>query len=252
MKVQRKDEIIRLVSENKIVKANELASIFKVSMETIRRDLADLEKDGIIKRVHGGAMLNLNYSAEPDFSYREVKNFEEKLLIGKKAASLVEDGDAIIIDIGTTTLEFAKFLKGKKNLTVFTNSIKIALELMDESEITVIMLGGVVRKGEGTTSGYWSEDMIDQFYVEKFFLGVGCLTLENGVMDYHIEETNLRRHCIKHARQVIALADYTKFGSKALNQVCPLAQIDTLVTDNKADKKYIRGIREKGIDVILV
>lgn len=252
MKIQRKDEIIRLISENKIVKANELAATFKVSMETIRRDLADLEKDGIIKRVHGGAVLNLNYSVEPDFFYREVKNFEEKILIGKKAASLVEDGDVIIIDIGTTTLEFAKFLKGKKNITVLTNSIKIALELMDEREITVIMLGGIVRKGEGTTSGYWAEEIIDRFYVEKLFLGVGCLTLENGVMDYHIEETNLRRHCINHAKQVIALADYTKFGSKALNQVCSLEQIDKLVTDNKADKKYIRKLREKGIDVILV
>ncbi len=252
MKVQRKDEIIRLISENKIVKANELAATFKVSMETIRRDLADLERDGIIKRVHGGAVLNLNYSVEPDFSYREVKNFEEKLLIGKRAAALVEDGDVIIIDIGTTTLEFAKFLKGKKNLTVFTNSIKIALELMDEVGITVIMLGGVVRKGEGTTSGYWAEDIIDRFYVEKLFLGVGCLNLENGVMDYHIEETNLRRHYIKHAKQVIALADYTKFGSKALNQVCSLEEMDVLVTDNKTDKKYIRRLREKGIDVILV
>lgn len=252
MKIQRKDEIIRLISENKIVKANELSATFKVSMETIRRDLADLEKDGIIKRVHGGAVLNLNYSVEPDFSYREVKNFEEKLLIGKKAASLVEDGDVIIIDIGTTTLEFAKFLKGKKNLTVLTNSIKIALELMDEPEIIVIMLGGVVRKGEGTTSGYWAEDIIDRFYVEKLFLGVGCITLENGVMDYHIEETNLRRHYIRHAKQVIALADYTKFGSKALNQVCSLEEMDILVTDNKTDKKYIRRLREKGIDVILV
>lgn len=251
MKVQRKDEILRMISENKIVKANELSSIFEVSMETIRRDLADLEKDGIIRRVHGGAVLNVNYGIEPDFSYREVENFEEKILIGKKAASLVEDGDVIIIDIGTTTLEFARFLKGKKNITVFTNSIKIAFELMDEPEITVIMLGGVVRKGEGTTSGYWAEDTIDRFYVEKLFLGVGSINLENGIMDYHIEETNLRRHYVRQSKQVIALADYTKFGRQALNQVCSPEQIHTLVTDDKTDKKYIRKFKERGIDVLL-
>ncbi len=250
MKLQRKDEIIKMVSEDRMVKANELSKYFEVSMETIRRDLEQLEKEGFVRRVHGGAVLNISGGVEPDFSYREISNFEEKLLIGKKASSLVEDGDTIIIDIGTTTLEFARFLKGKE-ITVFTNSLKIALELMNEEKITVIVTGGVVRKGEGTTSGYWAEDMMDQLWVDKLFLGVGCLDQKTGVMDYHIEETNLRRHYLKHTKQVIALADYTKFGRKALNKVCDVGQINTLVTDEKADKRIVKDLRDKGINVIL-
>ena len=251
MKLQRKDEIIRLAAENRVIKANELSELFQVSMETIRRDLTDLEKSGVIRRIHGGAVLNVANSIEPDYSYREIKNYEEKLLIGRRAASLVEDGETIIIDIGTTALEFARFLKDKKKITVLTNSLKIALELMDDADITVIILGGVVRYGEGTSSGFWAEDMVDRFYAEKLFLGVGALDARSGIMDYHIEETNLRRHYITHSKKVIAMADYSKFGIKALNEVCTPDRIDCLITDEKADKKILKELREQGIEIIV-
>lgn len=110
MKSARKDQIIHLVTENRIVKANELAEQFQVSMETIRRDLEQLEKERIVRRVHGGAVFNVASGIEPDYTYREIKNYEQKIIIGKKAAELVKDGDTIIIDIGTTTLQMAKFL----------------------------------------------------------------------------------------------------------------------------------------------
>ena len=148
-------------------------------------------------------------------------------------------------------MEFAKFLKEKKNLTVFTNSLKIAMELMGEKEITVLLLGGKVRLGEGTTSGYWAEQMIDNFHVDKFFLGVGAIMPEYGVMDYHMEETNLRRMCVKSAKQVFALADFSKFGIKALNQVCKPEELDYLITDDKTDKKILRELKEKGIQIIV-
>lgn len=251
MKVKRKDEIIRLLAENRIMKAGDLAERFRVSMETIRRDLSELEDMKLIRRVHGGAVLYTEYGIEPDYTYRTTENYEEKLLIGKKAAELVKDGDSIIIDIGTTTLEFARFLKGKKNLTVLTNSLKIAYELMSEKEISVILLGGKVRFGEGTTSGYWSEEMIGSFFADKLFLGVGAMMPECGIMDYHIEETNLRRHYLKHTKQVIALADYSKFGIKALNHVCRSEQLDYLITDEKTEKKTLKDLRDLGIKVII-
>ncbi|MDD2979817.1 MAG: DeoR/GlpR family DNA-binding transcription regulator [Hespellia sp.] len=251
MRIERKDEIIHMVTEDKVVKANLLSEKFQVSMETIRRDLEELEKEGIVKRVHGGAVINLAHSVEPDYSYREIKNYEEKLLIGKKAVSLVEDGETIIIDIGTTTLEFARFLRGKKKVTVLTNSLKIAFELMDDPNITVIIFGGKVRLGEGSTSGYWAEEMVDQFYADKLFLGVGTLETEKGIMDYHIEESNLRRHFIHHAKQIIGLADYSKFEADALNMVCETPKIDYIVTDEKTSKKVIKRLNEKGVQVIL-
>lgn len=249
MKLQREDEIIHLLMENKIVKANDLAGHFGVSMETIRRDLSALEERHLIRRVHGGAVLNNPVSEEPDYERREIDNFEQKVRIGKRAAQLVEDGDSIIIDIGTTALEFARFLKDKR-ITVFTNSIKIAYELMQSEMVNTILLGGKVRMGEGTMSGYWAEEMIDCFYVDKLFLGVGALHPEKGLTDYHIEETHLRRHYLKQSRRVIALADYSKIGIHAMNLVCPVKQLDILVTDDMADRKIIRRIEEQDVEII--
>ncbi len=250
MKVGRKEEIVRMITENKMVKANELAEYFQVSMETIRRDLADLEKEKYVKRVHGGAVLNVSGGEEPTYASREISNYEQKLLIGRKAAEFVEDGDTIIVDIGTTTLEFVRFLKGKK-ITILTNSINIAFEMMNEKSVTVILLGGELREGEGTTSGYWSENMIDEFFVDKLFLGVGSIDARLGVFDYHIEETNLRRHYLEHSRKVYALADYSKFGRTALNKVCNNDKIDILITDDQADKRQIRRMRNQGIEVVI-
>ena len=101
------------------------------------------------------------------------------------------------------------------------------------------------------TSGYWSEEMIDNFFADKLFLGVGAIMTEHGVMDYHIEETNLRRHFMKHVKQVIALADYSKFGIKALNHVCKSEELDYLVTDEKANKKILKELRDMGVKVII-
>lgn len=251
MKLQRKELILNMLTEHGMMKAGDLAEQFQVSMETIRRDLNELEESKLIRRVHGGAVLYTEYGIEPEYSYRSNANYEEKLQVAKKAAELIKDGDSLIIDLGTTTLEFSKILKGKKNLTVFTNSLKIAYELMSEKDISVILLGGKVRYGEGTTSGYWSEQMIDDFQVDKLILGVGAITPECGVMDYHIEESNLRRHFVKRAKQIIALADYSKFGIKALNQVCKSEDLDYLITDEKTDKKSIRQLREQGVQVII-
>ena len=252
MKIQRKDQILKLLAENGMMKAGDFAEKFQVSMETIRRDLTELEEAKMIRRVHGGAVLYTEYGVEPDYTYRTIANYNDKLKIASKAAEMVQDGDSIIIDIGTTTLEFAKFLRDKKNLTVFTNSLKIAMELMDEKEITVILLGGKVRLGEGTTSGFWAEQMMKEFHVDKLFLGVGAITPECGVMDYHIEESNLRRLCVKCAKQVFALADFSKFGIKALNQVCGIDEIDYVITDGKTDKKMLRELKDKGIQIFVV
>lgn len=252
MKIERKDKILKMLADDTVVKAGILAKKFNVSMETIRRDLNELEEEKLIRRVHGGAVLYTEYGVEPNYSYRTAANYEDKINIALKASEMVKDGDSIIVDIGTTTLEMVKFLKNRKNLTVITNSMKIAMEIMDEKEITVIFIGGKVRLGDGSTSGFWAEEMVSNFHADKLFLGVGAIMSEYGVMDYHIEETNLRRCYIKSAEQVIALADYSKFGLKALNQVCKIEDLDYIITDEKTDKKILREIKEKGVQIKIV
>ena len=250
MRIDRREEILRLLETERAVHAGTLAARFGVSGETVRRDLEGLEREGLLRRVHGGAVPNTGFSVEPDFDRRESKNDAEKRAIGRRAAELVEDGDTVFIDVGTTTLELARALRGGPAVTVITGSLLIALTLKDEERARVILLGGQVRGGEGTTSGHWAEEMADGFQADKLFLGVGALTAGEGVMDYHIAETNLRRHCIRHARQVIALADYSKLGIKALNVICPAGRLDVLVTDPKADPRQLRALREQGVEIL--
>ncbi len=251
MKNRRQDEIIRILTENRMVKAYELAEQFQVSMETVRRDLESLEKEGYLTRVHGGAVVKTMRGLEPEYTFRESKNYEQKIAIGRAAAALVEDGDTIIIDLGTTTLEFARFLYNKKNLTVFTNAIQIAAELVKNPEIKVILIGGNLRPGELATSGYLAEDVVDHFYVDKAFIGVGGITRTLGIGDYQMEEANLRRHYIEHSQKVVALADYSKFGVKTLNHVCSLEQIDIMVTDEQADEKVLNALRQRNVQVLI-
>ncbi len=246
----RRAKILQMISSDRMIKVNDLIEAFNVSIETIRRDLKYLEDSGYIRRVYGGAVVKSMYGLEPDYSSREIKNYIEKVAIGQKTVDLVDDGDTIAIDIGTTTLEFARALKGKKKVTVITNAIQIAAALVDDDNIRVIMLGGNVRKGELSTSGFLSENNISLFNVDKIFLGIGGITIDEGITDYHIEESNLRRHILEKTHIVIGLADFSKFGVIAMNKVCDIQKINYLVTDDKTDKLLTSKLKALGIKVL--
>ena len=165
---------------------------------------------------------------------------------------LIEDGDVLGIDIGTTAREFAKALIGKKKVIVLTNSMPIAEILSEDENIRVIMLGGEVRKGEFSVSGFVAEQVMSRFNLDKYILGIGGLTVENGITDYHIEETNLRRVMLERSQKVIGLTDYSKFGVIAMNEVCPLSRLDVLITDSRADRMIIGKMHTMKTEVIQI
>lgn len=247
----RRAKIVQMISSDRMLKVSDLTELFKVSIETIRRDLEYLEQKGYLNRVYGGAVAKSMYGMEPDYSMREVKHFAEKTAIGEAASNLIEDGDTIVIDVGTTTLEFAKWLKGKKKVTVITNAIQIALELVQDKDIRVMMMGGELRGGEYSTSGFLAEDAMKMFNVDKVVLGIGGITVKGGVTDYNIEEANLRRLMVKRTGMVIGLADFSKFGVTALNHICSANRLHTLVTDQNTPPKYLAEFRNLGINVVV-
>ena len=189
----RREKIAEMIQADRVLKVSDLMRQFDVSIETIRRDLEYLEKQGLLTRVYGGAVLNQKKGKEPLYEQREIKHYAEKAAIAQRAVELIEDGDVLGIDIGTTAREFAKALIGKKKVIVLTNSMPIAEILSEDENIRVIMLGGEVRKGEFSVSGFVAEQVMSRFNLDKYILGIGGLTVENGITDYHIEETNLRR-----------------------------------------------------------
>ena len=244
---ERHQIIIDLINKNRVVKVQDLMSMFNVSIETVRRDLDYLESQGYIRKVYGGAVISKRLADEPSYSFREVAHLEEKKQIGKKCAELIEDGESLIIDLGTTTLEVAKNLKQKKNLTIITNAINIALELINIKDFRVFLAGGRLRHGDLSCSGFLANDFLKQFNVDKAIIGVGGITLEDGISDYHVEEAGTRRRMIERSNKVIAVTEYSKFGVKAFTKVCDLKDVDVLVTDWNVDnhliKKYKKHIK---------
>ena len=247
---ERYSIILELLELNKIVKVPELCEKFNVSIETVRRDLEFLEQDGKLKRVYGGAVLHTKSSAEPSYHTRTAKNASEKVSIGKKTADLISDGETLMIDLGTTTLEVARYLKDKKNLTIITNCMTIARELVDVPTYRVIMPGGILRPNELALSGFISEQFMSEFNVDKTIIGVGGITIDNGISDYHLEETRVRKIMIEKGKQIIAVADHSKFGIKALVNVCSIDKIDVIVTNDKVKGEFVQRFLDKGIKVI--
>lgn len=249
---ERRNKVMELLHDEGIVKVSELMRLFNVSIETVRRDLEYMEEHGMLSRVYGGAVPAQPRATEPSYSTREIKHFKEKKAIGEKAVELVRDEDVIAVDIGTTTLEFAKALVGKRRVTVLTNSMKIAMILSEDSNIRVIMLGGEVRGGECSVSGYMTDDNVGRFITDKYFLGVGGLSLTKGITDYHMAESNHRRIVIANTQKVIAIADHSKVGAVAMNKICGLEQVDTIVTDLDVDSVVVEKLTGMDIEVIQV
>jgi DeoR/GlpR family transcriptional regulator of sugar metabolism len=248
---QRRNEIITIIRKQRTIKVADLMKNYKVSIETIRRDLEYLEKKGFLRRVYGGAVLHGLYGEEPEYKNREIINYPQKRAIGKKTAEFINDGDTLFIDVGTTLMEVAKQLWGKKNLTVITNATIIAHELIRHEGCRVILLGGELRKGELSVSGNLSDSNIRHFYANKALLGVGGITPETGITDYEMQEANTRRLMIEHSSEVIAVADYSKFGVIAMNHSCPIEKIHILVTDWTTPAKLIAEYRSHGVQVCI-
>jgi Transcriptional regulators of sugar metabolism len=251
MSYDRHNEILRLLAQERRIEVHDLVLRLCVSKETIRRDLEHLEKHGNLRRIRGGAVARQLSGKEPEYSLREIKNYAEKHSVAAAAVNLVEDGNTLAIDIGTTCLEFAKLLKGKKKVTVITNAIPIAIELANDPGVRVILLGGNVRDGDYASSGFLAEEAVRNFIVDKYIMGVGGLTLDAGITDYVVEEANLRRHLLERSQATVAVTDNSKFGVVAMNRICDVSALHTLVTDQNADARMLAAIREKGVNVVL-
>lgn len=247
---ERRSKIIDKIQQDNVVKVSELMEEFGVSIETIRRDLEYLEKHDYLKRVYGGAVLRGLNTQEPSYERREIAHEAEKKAIAARTAELVADGDTIFVDVGTTTLETVRQLKGKRDLTVITNSTLAAQAAVENPFSRVILLGGEIRRGDLSVSGYLCDNSLENFYANKALVGAGGLTVENGVTDYHLAEANTRRLMISHADQVILVADASKFGVVAMNRVCPLSSVNILVTDQGLPESEAENYRAQGLEVL--
>lgn len=239
----------QLEQAGRVTVAN-LASHFGVSEMTIRRDLEALERRGLIRRVHGGAVSAVSLSYEPPFELRAERNVEGKQRIGKAAAGLIDDGETIVLDVGSTTLHVAESLKGKRTLTVLTPSLRIAEVLAGTPGIRLMLTGGVVRPGEFSLIGDAAVRAFDDFVFDTVVLGVGGLHPEAGATEYNLDDAAVKIRALSAATRCIVVADRSKLGKVAFAKVCPLSRIDVVVTDAAPEDPEVRFLHETDIEVV--
>jgi DeoR/GlpR family transcriptional regulator of sugar metabolism len=249
---ERLGKIVEIVQAHGRVSVSELSEQFGVSPVTVRNDLASLERQGLIYRTHGGAVVRPDSNQEPAFLLRKELHSKEKGLIGKKAAEYIHDGDSIALDASTTALQIARNIKGRQDLTVITNGLFIALELSDSPGVTVVMPGGMLRSGSTSLVGDIGIAMLDRFHVQKAFFGAWGLTIQEGLTDLNQYEVEMKRLLVEKSKEVIAVVDASKWGQVAFTTFAQLDQVNRIITNSSAPADMVSSIRKCGIEVTLV
>lgn len=243
----RQDQIIKLVSDKSYVSIDELASHFKVTPQTIRRDINTLADQGLIRRHHGGASCESS-TTNVDYSTRQALQLDAKKLIAKHIAQQIPNGASLFINIGTTTEEVARALLEHQHLKVITNNINVASILRNKEDFNVIVAGGTVRSRDGGIIGEATLDFINQFRVDYGIIGISAIDPEDGsLLDYDYQEVRVAQGIISNSRNVFLAADHAKFGRNAMVRLGNISQVDCLFSDAKPPKSILALLREHSV-----
>lgn len=248
---ERKKTILERLDTDEKVEVLSLAELLSVSAETVRRDLERLEKEGRLKKVYGGAVKAKFDAWELPFDQKTFINSKEKTAIGKMAASLVEDGDIIMIGNGTTPLEIVRFLSGKRNITIITHSAPVMLLAMEVTQARIIFIGGEVHTSQKSTNGPLAEWMLKKLKANKVFISAGGVSSTDGISDYDLDEANISGKMIERADETIVLADHTKFDKTTFANICPLEGISKLISDWNCPKEWSSVLDEIGVELLI-
>jgi DeoR/GlpR family transcriptional regulator of sugar metabolism len=247
----RIEQIKKYIEQNEQVEVAEISKLFQISVATARRDLDQLAEIGDIERIHGGARLARKPPPEPPVRLRRSEQAEEKLCIARATAALINDGETVLLAGGTTVYEVANQLKDRKNITVITNSLLVIEALSNNRDIHLVTLGGFFRHSEMLSYGHITEETLGQLYVDKVIFGVRAISLERGLTIDFLPELSTDRLILRKGKEVIVVADYSKFNLESTSLVGPLSSIHKIVTDEKTPAGTVEAIRGMGIEVII-
>lgn len=242
---ERRGKIIEITKKLGSVEVDMLAQNLNVSTMTIRRDLSQLEKEGLLKRTHGGAI------ARDEIIYSEKKSShrDAKISIAKKASSYIKEGDCIFVDAGTTTYELAKYIKKMERLTVVTTDLEIAL-LLKNSNNQVYICGGKVQNSTGSMSDSYTLQMIQNFYFDLGFFGAACINSEFIVMTPTTDKSWLKRLVVEHCKHSYLLVDDSKFHREAVTKINALEDYTGVITDKVFSQEELQLVRKREISLI--
>ncbi len=251
--VSRRARILEELEAKGQVTVSELSRLFKISEVTIRNDLAHLEKQNMLIRARGGAIKIKFYrlGVDPSISDKQKEFLKEKQKIAKAAIKLIEDGDTIILDSGTTTTEIAKNLEQFKNLTIITNALNIAIILSEYEGFNVFMPGGILRKKALSLVGVLADENFSKFYCDKLFLGVDGFDTQHGLSTPNSDEAHLNQIMINMAKKVIVVTDSRKFLRRRFAFISPLSSINVVITDSGISEEDKSRLEKNGVEVII-
>lgn len=251
--LERRKIILDKLTEQRRVTIKELSTVIQVSEATLRTDLTKMEKDGLLKRTHGGAILSDLSDIETNFSIREQKNKMEKSMIAKRAMELLSNGQCIMLDASSTALELAKTLKDTAiRLTVVTSGINTALELNHHPDITVILLGGIVKRGSNSLEGNLGIGILDQINIDIMFTSANGFSIDSGLTDFSMYEVELKKSMVNASNKVVALLDHTKINKNSIASYATTDQIDMIITDTVMSDDYRRKLADLNVDLLTV
>ena len=250
--VERRDKILRSITQKGRVTVDELIDKFKVSGATIRRDLEFLERQNLIQRAHGGAMSKSWVMFEPDYSEQKERFLEEKKRIGREASKLVQEGEVIFLEASTTVLQLAKCIRDRRNLTIVTNSLDIVREFDRNKEIDLVLTGGTLKRRTHALIGPLAEVSLRQVRLDKVFVGISALDVSYGMTMATLEEAQTRKEIHQATNKIIVLSDHSKFGKQNFAYIAPVDSIDILITDKGIPKETKKKIEKMGTEVRVV
>ena len=248
--IERRNAILEKLQAERRVVVSELSQIYKVSEETIRRDLEKLENDGFAIKSYGGAVINENANVDLPFNIRKKRNVISKQKIAEVISSRIKDGTSIMLDASSTAVYIAKALKERKNLTLITNSIEILIEMFDTPNVNVLSPGGAMREGSFALVGPQTDKMLNSYHVDMAIVSAKGFDLETGLTDTEELHANNKKTMLHAGREKVLAVDSSKFGKTAFTEIGTLEDISMVVTDAKPDEVWLQAFKEYGIECI--
>ncbi|WP_232334307.1 DeoR/GlpR family DNA-binding transcription regulator [Oceanobacillus sp. AG] len=248
---ERRNIILNQLQKDKRLTVKELANSLQVSEATLRSDLNIMENKGLLIRTHGGAVLNENLPPKSNFTERAMKNIDSKIIIANRAIEFIQYKNSILLDASTTALELARKLKDTDlKLTVVTSGLSTAMELKENPNINVIVLGGIARMGSMGLEGLIGSSILDKIHIDVLFSSASGFTIVDGLTDFNVYEVELKRQMVQKANKIVALIDHTKIGTSSISSFATTEQIDALITDKQLSEGLLNELASHNIKVI--
>jgi DeoR/GlpR family transcriptional regulator of sugar metabolism len=248
--LERQNAIMDILYKKKVVSINTLASEFSISTASIRRDLEKMEKQGLIRRTYGGALLVEGVTEEIPLEVREIEQKEAKEKIARTAVRLIDQKDTIFMDSSTTTKEMTSFMEGIVDLRVITNGVRAMTDLAKLENVTIYGISGNLRKQQLSMVGNQAENCVSEFWASKLFFSCTGMWISHGAMDYSDAEAEIRKRMMAVSQKIILLCDHTKFDRPAFYRICPFARVNILITDEKLSPQWETLLHQNGVEVL--